>query len=136
MAENYPEQYPPDQWVDPFAFIKASDTVEESIEGVLLGGFIYDMDERDVEWLEKNNSIAKGEGSSTSPTTAARPHPGSRAAKARGKEAADRPSFVITETELELVMGLFEKFTDERYPFLHLVSTSRNSSISCYLIFL
>ncbi|KAF9519381.1 hypothetical protein BS47DRAFT_29976 [Hydnum rufescens UP504] len=119
IVEDYTQQYPPDVWTDPNTYIKSSDTVEESIEGVLLGSFTYDMDERDVEWLEKNNSIARGEGSSTSPVSG-RTHPPSRNAKTRSKETTDRPSFVITETELELVMGLFEKFTDERCPYLHL----------------
>jgi enhancer of polycomb-like protein len=123
VVENHTEQYPPDVWTDPITYIKSSDTVEENVEGVLLGGFMYDMDERDVEWLEKNNSIARGEGSSTSPVSG-RSHVSSRNAKTRGKEGkevTDRPSFVITETELELVMVLFEMFTDERYPYLHLV---------------
>ena len=103
--------------MDPIAFVKSSDTVEEWVEGAVLGGFTYDMDERDVEWLEKNNSIALGEGSSSAAVV---PSP-TRNAKARGKDiVSDRPSFVITEDELELVMGLFEKFTDEKCPFLHL----------------
>jgi len=102
--------------MDTAALVKSSDTVEECIDGALLGGFTYDMDERDVEWLGKNNSIALGEGSSSAAVTSP-----TRNAKARGKEiASDRLSFVISEDELELVMGLFEKFTDEKCPFLHL----------------
>jgi enhancer of polycomb-like protein len=133
VVENYGEHYPADRWVDPNAFVKASDTVEESTEGTFLGGVVYDMDERDVEWLEKNNSIARGEGSSTSPAATARNTP--RISKSRasgGKDTTtDRPAFVITETEFELVMGLFEKFTEERFPYLHLVSNP--CMRSCYL---
>jgi hypothetical protein len=115
-----------DTWTDSITYVKSSDTVEENIEGVFLGGFMYNMDERDVEWLEKNNSIARGEGSSTSPVSG-RSHVPSRNAKTRskgGKEVTDRPSFVITETELELVMVLIEMFTGERCPYLHLVCLS------------
>lgn len=81
------------------------------------------MDERDKEWLEKNNQGAKGEGTSTQSiamfgaTTRA-----ARNAKSKGKE----PEFVhpvyMTEDEFELVMGIFEKDTDDRYPFLHVVN--------------
>ncbi|KAF8329698.1 enhancer of polycomb-like-domain-containing protein [Cantharellus anzutake] len=115
VVDNYLEHYPEGVWTDPAAYVKSSDTVEECVDGAILGGSTYDMDERDVEWLQKNNSIALGEGSSS-----AIPSP-TRNVKTRGKDiASDRLSFVITEDEIELVMGLFEKFTDEKCPFLHL----------------
>lgn len=123
MVDDWQKQYPSGRWVDPNAYIKASDSVEQSIEGFLLNGISYDMDERDVAWLDKHNSTAKGEGTSASAGSPDR----LRAAKMRGKDVPvpEQPSFVITENEFELTMGLFEKFTDEKCPYLHLVSRSR-----------
>jgi hypothetical protein len=73
--------------------------------------------------LQKNTRIALGKGSSSailSPT---------RDVKTRGKDiASDRLSSVITDDEMELVLGLFEKF-NEKYPFLHL-DICRNTSRS------
>lgn len=95
--------------------------MEQSIEGFLLNGISYDMDERDVAWLDKHNSAAKGEGTSSSAGSPDR----SRTAKTRGKDiSAEQPSFVITENEFEFAMGLFEKITDEKCPYLHLVCSS------------
>lgn len=122
VVDDWQKQYPSGRWVDPNAYVKASDSIEQSIEGFLLNGISYDMDERDVAWLDKHNSAAKGEGTSASAGSPDR----LRAAKMRGKDASspEQPSFVITENEFELTMGLFEKFTDEKCPYLHLVSHS------------
>jgi enhancer of polycomb-like protein len=92
--------------------------VEQSIEGFLLNGVSYDIDERGVVWLDKHNSPAKGEGMSSGAGSPDR----SWAAKMRGKDVAtEQPSFVIPENEFEFAMGLFQKITDEKCPYLHLV---------------
>ena len=44
--------------------VKASETVDEAINGGLASTFTYYMDERDQEWLEKNNKEAQREGTS------------------------------------------------------------------------
>ena len=52
----------------------------------------------------------------------------SRGPKGKGKEP-EQPAgndhtysrIVLDEDEFELVMGLFEKFTEEKFPFIHLV---------------
>lgn len=95
---------------------KASDTLEESQGDVLTGGYAYVLDERDEEWLGRNNKTANGEGTSASGAAGT---PRGRSAKARGKEPEVVPSVAITEDEFELVMGLFERLTEERLPFLH-----------------
>jgi len=65
-----------------------------------------------------NTSAAKGEGTSSGAGSPDR----SRAAKMRRKDvAAEQPSFVIPENEFEFAMGLFQKITDEKCPYLHLV---------------
>jgi hypothetical protein len=80
------------------------------------------MDERDKEWLDKNNEEARGEGTSaqgavSTPGTATRTS--QRSAKAKGKEPDVAQPIVISEDEFELVMGLFEKVTHEKTEFLH-----------------
>lgn len=118
IVESWQDHYPAGRWVDPDAYVKSSDSVEQTIEGFLLNGISYDMDERDVAWLDNHNSAAKGEGTSASAGSPDR----ARGVKTRGKDTSlDQPSFVITENEFELTMGLFEKFTDEKCPYLHLV---------------
>lgn len=131
VVENYAEHYPSGRWIDPGAFVKSSDSVEQSIEGFLLNGISYDMDERDVAWLDKHNSAAKGEGTSSGAGSPDR----SRAAKMRGKDvAAEQPSFVISENEFEFAMGLFEKITDEKCPYLHLVCSVSSPIMLVFLI--
>lgn len=139
VVENWEEHYPTGRWVDPAGYVKSSDTVEQSIDGFLLNGISYDMDERDVAWLDKHNASARGEGTSASASAAAAAasaaaaaaSPARNAKNSRGKEAAaaaasaaaavSDASFVITENEFELTMGLLEKFTDDKCPYLHLV---------------
>lgn len=120
---NYEEWYQPNRWTDPSTFIKSSDTVEDTWDSALNNGFTYLMDERDKEWLDKNNEEARGEGTSAAgacaaatPTTRSG---GPRSAKSKGKEAETSASMSITEDEFELVMGLFEKVTHEKAEFLH-----------------
>ncbi|KAG8702760.1 Enhancer of polycomb-like protein 1 [Ceratobasidium sp. 394] len=73
------------------------------------------MDEADAEWLAKNNVELAGATRSSPPPSARGPP---RSAKARGKEP-EAASVAITADEFELVMGILERLTDERYPCLH-----------------
>ena len=78
------------------------------------------MDERDKEWLDKNNEEARGEGTSAQGAiSASGTRTSARSAKAKGKEPDVSQPVVITEDEFELVMGLFEKVTHEKTEFLH-----------------
>ena len=90
------------------------------------------MDERDKEWLDRNNEEARGEGTSAqgavSPSTG---RTSTRSAKAKGKEPEEAQPIIMNEDEFELVMGLFEKITQEKTEFLHHV---RRPSISRTLI--
>lgn len=80
------------------------------------------MDERDNEWLEKNNQLANGESTSAQAIAAGgTSYRASRTSKAKGKEPDTVSVVSMSEDEFELVMGLFERETDERFPFLHLV---------------
>lgn len=119
--QNYEGLYVPGRWKDPVSYVKSSDTVEEAISCALANGFIYYMDERDKEWLDKNNEQARGEGMSTQGATSGSTRSG-RSAKAKGKEPDVLQAVPITEDEFELVMGIFEKITHEKTEFLHHVS--------------
>lgn len=82
------------------------------------------MDERDKEWLDKNNEEARGEGTSAQGAVLSTTRSGRSARK--GKEPVEGPQAVaMSEDEFELVMGLFEKVTHEKTPFLHHVRTPR-----------
>jgi len=58
------ELYLFNKWKDPTTYAVTSATVEENIINGLGNGFTYYMDERDKEWLDKNNEEARGEGTS------------------------------------------------------------------------
>ena len=99
----------------------------------LNGGYAYFMDERDVGWVERNNKEARGEGTSASgsvrsPSVETSPQRRGRSAKGKGKEVehvngyGEYPAVVMDEDEFELTMGLFEKFADDKFPGLHVVS--------------
>ena len=124
---NYDDLYPPGRWRDPHEYLKSSDTTEESVSSALANGFIYYMDERDKEWLDRNNEEARGEGTSAqgavSSSSAAGPRT-SRSAKAKGKEPDVSQAVAMSEDEFELVMGIFEKVTHVKTPFLHHVCRS------------
>ena len=108
------------RWKDPHSYVKSSDTVEESTSFALVNGFIYYMDERDKEWLDKNNEEARGEGTSIQgAVSVSGTRTSARSAKAKGKEPDVSQPVVISEDEFELVMGLYEKITSEKYEFLH-----------------
>jgi len=118
LVDNYEELYPPNRWKDPQSYVHSSLTVEESASAALPGGFTYYMDERDKEWLDKNNEEARGEGTSNSTK---RPSSPSSNAKGKGKEteASEYEPVAMNEDEFELVMGLFEKIAHENTEFLY-----------------
>lgn len=121
VVEEYASLYASNKWIDPFSYVKFSSTIDECIEMALADGFTYFMDERDVEWLEKNNQDARGEGTSSQ---AARANgSSSRSARSKGKDVDSAAAVSMSEDELELVMGIFEKVTHDNTPFLHVVST-------------
>lgn len=122
LVEDYESLYPPNRWRDPVSFLKTSETIEETTQDSLAHGFTYFMDERDKEWLDKNNEEARGEGTSAQgavSTSGTATRTSQRSAKAKGKEPDVAPPVVISEDEFELVMGLFEKVTHEKTEFLH-----------------
>jgi enhancer of polycomb-like protein len=122
VVDNYQRLYPPNRWKDPNSYIFSSLTVEESCTSALANGFTYYMDERDKEWLDKNNEEARGEGTSAQGAVSGT-RTSARSAKAKGKEPEIPHPVMITEDQFELVMGLFEKTTHEKTEFLHLAST-------------
>lgn len=124
IVDNYDELYPPQRWEDPGAYIRSSETVDEAVSNALIDAFTYYMDERDKEWLDRNNEEARGEGTSaqgalSASGTTTRSGLSQRSAKAKGKEPESTQPFSITEDEFELVMGIFEKVTHDRTEFLH-----------------
>lgn len=123
IIDNYEELYPANKWKDPATYIFSSATVEEGCNSALADGFTYYMDERDKEWLDKNNEEARGEGTSAQgAVSAGGTRASSRSAKAKGKDPEPSQPVLVTEDEFELVMGLFEKVTHEKTEFLHHVS--------------
>lgn len=125
VVQEFDTKYPPLSWHEPYSYIKFSDNVEDSVQCALTGNYTYLIDEGDSVWLDKNNKLARGEGSSSSPAPPSRGAvAASRSSKARGKDPELSSPFVITEDEFELIMGLLEKLTDEKCPFLHLVRSS------------
>jgi enhancer of polycomb-like protein len=118
VVDNYDELYLPNKWKDPATYAVASATVEENIINGLGNGFTYYMDERDQEWLVKNNEVARGEGTSAQGAVSGT-RTSSRSAKVKGKEPEASQLVFVSEDEFELVMGVFEKVTHERTEYLH-----------------
>lgn len=116
--------YPRNQWQDPTSYVRFSDTVEETSSGPSGLGFNYTLDEHDDEWLKENNRLARGEGTSANGAAGAAGLNG--AARPKGKEKEEVVVPVISEDDFELVMGLMEKWTDEKLPTLHTVSSLPN----------
>ena len=100
-------------------YLKSSDTVEEATSFALVNGFIYYMDERDKEWLDKNNEEARGEGTSAQGSVSGTSTRSGRSAKAKGKDPEVSQPVAMSEDEFELVMAIFEKVTHEKTEFLH-----------------
>lgn len=122
IVGNYEELYPSGRWKDPTTYVKFSDTVEESISFSLANGFIFYMDERDKEWLDKNNEEARGEGTSAQGSVSSTSTRSGRSSKAKGKDPEISQPIAMSEDEFELVMAIFEKVTHEKTEFLHHVS--------------
>ncbi|KAL0573518.1 Enhancer of polycomb-like protein 1 [Marasmius crinis-equi] len=118
VANDYEHLYPSNRYKDPVGYIQSTYTVEDCTDATLAGGFAYLMDERDAEWLTKNNEEARGEGTSAQGAVSGA-RTSSRSTKAKGKEPDSVQPIVITEDQFELVMGLFEKVTHEKTEFLH-----------------
>ncbi|KAG6862228.1 hypothetical protein C0995_002159 [Termitomyces sp. Mi166 len=117
IVEQYSALYVHNRWKDPVTYLCTSTSPEESCNSALASDFTYYMDERDKEWLDKNNEAARGEGTSAqgamSPSVA---RTSARSSKAKGK---DPELLAISEDEFELVMGLFEKVTHDKTEYLH-----------------
>lgn len=118
VVDNYNELYLSNKWKDPASYAVSSATVEENIVNGLGNGFTYYMDERDKEWLLKNNEEARGEGTSAQGAVSGT-RTSSRSAKVKGKEPEACQLVFVSEDEFELVMGVFEKVTHERTEYLH-----------------
>lgn len=122
LVDDYESLYSLIRWRDPVSYVKTSETIEETTHDALANGFSYFMDERDKEWLDKNNEEARGEGTSAQgavSTFGTATRTSQRSAKAKGKEPDVAQPIVISEDDFELVMGLFEKVTHEKTEFLH-----------------
>jgi enhancer of polycomb-like protein len=127
IVDNYEELYLPGRWIDPATYIRTSETIDAFLESGLNDQFTYYMDERDKEWLDRNNEEARGEGTSaqgavSASGTTTRSGSSTRSAKAKGKEPDVIQPVMILEDEFELAMGLYERWTFEKTPFLHHVS--------------
>lgn len=137
VVDNYDELYLSNKWKDPASYAVTSATVEENIVNGLSNGFTYYMDERDKEWLVKNNEEARGEGTSAQGAVSGM-RTSSRSAKVKGKEPEACQLVFVSEHEFELVMGVFEKVTHERTEYLHHVcvfyTLPRYSLISLFLV--
>ncbi len=130
VVQNYDDLYAPGHWKDPHSYVKSSDTVEEATSFALSSGFVYFMDERDKEWLDKNNEQARGEGMSMLGVVSSSSTRSGRSAKAKGKEPDVVQAVPINEDEFELVMAIFEKVTHEKTEFLHHVSVAFVAGVS------
>jgi len=134
IVQNYEELYPPNKWKDPSTYVHTSQTVEEHVINGIANGFTYYMDERDKEWLDKNNEEARGEGTSAQGAVlGSGTRTSARSAKAKGKEPESSQPVVISEDEFELVMGVFEKVTHDRTEYLHHVSSLPSCSMSTFI---
>lgn len=133
LVDNYEELYPSRRWKDPVTYLKFSDTVEESTLFALANGFIYYMDERDEDWLERNNAEAGGEGTSAQGAMSGASTRSGRASKAKGKDPDIPQPVHMSEDEFELVMAIFEKVTHEKTEFLHHVSPHSCLVLACFM---
>lgn len=148
LVVNYSDYYKHDVFVDPYAHIRYSDTVEETM------GIAYTMDEEDADWLEDHNAAllqekasviqdgsASGEDNRVAnadngtsviarnghypplqPIHGYRSAPQSAAKPNPSKDVKTaRAATKLSEDDFELVMDLFERITDRRAPTLHLV---------------
>ncbi|CAK5263629.1 unnamed protein product [Mycena citricolor] len=100
-VSDYNLLYPPDKWKKPATYIYTTTTVEEAVTNAFLDyDLTYYMDEVDMQWLERNNQEARGEGTSAA------------AEKLKGGGAETGLPVSISEDEFELVMGLLDKLIE------------------------
>ncbi|KAE9405736.1 hypothetical protein BT96DRAFT_316208 [Gymnopus androsaceus JB14] len=120
VADNYESLYPTERWKDPVSYVQSTAVIDEYTSAALADGCTYYMDERDKEWFDHNNEEARGEGTSAQGSVSASiSRTTARSAKSKGKEPEEAHSILMSEDEFELVMGLFEKITQEKTEFLH-----------------
>ncbi|KAK0441186.1 enhancer of polycomb-like-domain-containing protein [Desarmillaria tabescens] len=119
IVDNYESLYPANRWSDPVPYIFSSLTVEECISGALAHGATYYMDEKDEEWVSKNNEEARGVGTSSQAALSSGTRTSARSTKAKGKDSDNNSPIEISEDQFELVMGLFELITHEETEYLH-----------------
>lgn len=119
VVDNYESLYPANRWSDPVPYIFSSLTVEECVSGGLAHGATYYMDEKDEDWLSKNNEEARGVGTSSQAALNSGTRTSARSTKAKGKESDNNSPIEISEDQFELVMGLFELITHEETEYLH-----------------
>lgn len=119
VVDNYESLYPANRWSDPVPYIFSSFTVEECVSGGLAHGATYYMDEKDEEWLSKNNEEARGVGTSSQAALNSGTRASARSTKAKGKESDNNSPIEVSEDQFELVMGLFELITHEETEYLH-----------------
>ncbi|KAG6899982.1 hypothetical protein C0993_004750 [Termitomyces sp. T159_Od127] len=120
IVEHYSDLYAPNRWKDSVTYLCTSISVEESCTGALSSDFTYYMDERDKEWLDKNNDVARVDGTDVQatmfPSVTRR---SSRSSVTKGEALESSRTLTISEDEFELVMGLLEKVTHEKTEYLH-----------------
>lgn len=127
QVQNYDALYQAKRWTEPSTYIRYSETVEQVSYG--MGGFGYDMDDKDAEWLQAFNSKEEGSSGSAGQATsngvdgvqgnqAGRP---SRGNKGKDREKDQTTPLRISDDEFEYIMGMFEKWIDKHVPMLHTV---------------
>ena len=141
LVENadYAKLYQTHRYAEPLNYIKFSDTVEESSGG--WGGLGYCMDDDDTEWLNSFNAKAEGssgtanaEGSPLKETSQNQPASASRERrnpKGKDKEEKAPTPISINPDTFEYVMGVMEKYAEDRVPTLHTVSLTPGPSLRC-----
>ncbi|KNE88654.1 hypothetical protein PSTG_17928, partial [Puccinia striiformis f. sp. tritici PST-78] len=102
----------------PSSYIRFSDTVEDT-----LGGVLYTMDEEDEEWLNRFNS--EHAPPSEQNQNGSTPDKNRRANSRKGKEKERTGNEIdgpgrLAEDDFEAIMDYFEKTTEETVPGLHL----------------
>ncbi|KAK0244592.1 polycomb enhancer protein [Armillaria nabsnona] len=119
LVKDHDKLYPAKKFTIPASYVSSSETVEEQLVAGLVHGCTYFMDERDVEWLERNNEEARGEGTSAQAALSVSARTSGRSTKGKGREADSSSPISVKEDDFELVMGLFELITHEETEYLH-----------------
>ena len=109
LVDHYEDLYKPERWQDPATYIRTVtfQGIDEVCDNALVDQFTYYLDERDTDWLDRTNEFVRGEGGTQSVP--------------RQVEGQDPGSFYgleISPDEFELVMGLYEKVTQEKAMYL------------------